>query len=74
MFKMIGRLAHISFDLVLISGLLAGVKRTTGITPNLDSIENKDVQYYATKYLNLGESVFDNTAAFLGNSQYFTRK
>ena len=62
MFKMIGRLAHISFDLVLISGFLAGV------------IENKDVQYYATKYLNLGESVFDNTAAFLGNSQYFTRK
>ena len=74
MFKMIGRLAHISFDLVLISGFLAGVKRTTGKNTNLDSIENKDVQYYATKYLNLGESVFDNTAAFLGNSQYFTRK
>ncbi|CCG25827.1 hypothetical protein CORT_0C04530 [Candida orthopsilosis Co 90-125] len=71
---MIGRLAHIGFDLVLISGFLAGMKRATGIQPNLDLIENKDVRNYAGKYLGLGESVLDSSAAFLGSSQFFTRK
>ncbi|RCK57784.1 hypothetical protein Cantr_00224 [Candida viswanathii] len=73
-FRMIGRLVHISVDLALVSGFLAGIKRTTGLTPDLDRIENKDVRYYTGKYLNFGETVLDNTAAFLGNTQYFTRK
>ncbi|CAI5758646.1 unnamed protein product [Candida verbasci] len=73
MIKMIGRLAHISFDLVLISGFLAGIKRSTGLQPDLNKIENKDVQFYTQKYLNIGESILDNSVAFLSNSQYFTR-
>ncbi|CAD1812233.1 hypothetical protein FOB58_004358 [Candida parapsilosis] len=71
---MIGRLAHIGFDLVLISGFLAGVKRATGVQPNLDLIENKDVRNYTGKFLGLGEQVLDSSAAFLGSSQFFTRK
>ncbi|KAG5419307.1 hypothetical protein I9W82_003074 [Candida metapsilosis] len=71
---MIGRLAHTGFDLVLISGFLAGMKRTTGVQPNLDLIENKDVRLYAGKFLNVGDSVLDSCAAFLGSSQFFTRK
>ncbi|CAK9439192.1 uncharacterized protein LODBEIA_P34160 [Lodderomyces beijingensis] len=71
---MIGKITHIGIDLVLISGFLAGVKRATGIQPNLDLIENKDVRYYTGKYLGLGESVLDSSAAFLGSSGYFTRK
>ncbi|KAI5961592.1 uncharacterized protein KGF55_003909 [Candida pseudojiufengensis] len=71
---MIGRLAHIGIDLVLISGVLAGIKRSSGITPNLDLIENKDVRNYAGKYLNFGELFLDSTGAFLGSSQFFTRK
>ncbi|KAI5952905.1 hypothetical protein KGF54_003772 [Candida jiufengensis] len=71
---MIGRLAHIGVDLVLISGVLAGIKRSTGVTPNLDLIENKDIRYYSSKYLNFGESFLDSTGAFLGSSQFFTRK
>lgn len=71
---MIGRVAHIGVDLVLISAFFAGLKRSTGVQPNLDLIENKDLRTYAGKFLNFGDSVLDSSAAFLGSSGYFTRK
>ncbi|RLV94152.1 hypothetical protein JA1_002007 [Spathaspora sp. JA1] len=71
---MLGKVAHIGFDVVLLSGFLAGVKRSTGLTPNLEAIESKDVKYYSQKYLDLGERAFDWSVAYLGSSEYFTRK
>ncbi|RLV85054.1 hypothetical protein JA9_000571, partial [Meyerozyma sp. JA9] len=70
----ITRAIHITADLVLVSAFLAGVKRNTGLTPNLDSIESENIRYYSKKYLDVGDSIFDYSAAYFGGSGYFVRK
>ncbi|KAI9315534.1 hypothetical protein BX666DRAFT_2028432 [Dichotomocladium elegans] len=69
-----GRLIHLSADAVLVSALLAGIKRNTGLSPAVSNIENEDIRNYVTKYLNVGEWMLDNTVVFMNNSPYFTRK
>ncbi|PVU88494.1 hypothetical protein BB559_005555 [Furculomyces boomerangus] len=55
---MLGKLIHFGFDLVLISALLAGIRRTTGLTEDEDpSTRFEDT--YIKKYLRLGEKAFD---------------
>ena len=58
----------------MVSAFLAGVKRNTGLTPKVDSIQDPHVRGYVNKYLNLGESCFDYTVASFGSSSYFVRK
>lgn len=70
----IGKVVHITADLAIVSAFLAGVKRNTGLTPNFDSIQSEDLRYYSMKYLDVGEKIFDYTAAYLGGSSYFKRK
>lgn len=70
----LGKAIHISVDLVLLLTVLAGIRRNTGITPKLDTVDLLDMRYYVGKYLNVGETVFDHAAAYLGSSDYFTRK
>jgi len=74
---MLGRLIHFSFDAVLISAVLAGMKRSTGLTPSFktDKVagENKEVQKWIDKYLSVGEWVMDQSVALAGSSSYFTR-
>ncbi|SCV06226.1 LANO_0H24872g1_1 [Lachancea nothofagi CBS 11611] len=70
----IGKAIHFSVDLTLVSLCLAGVKRNTGLTPKLDSIEDTHIRGYVHKYLNIGESCYDYTVASLGSSRYFARK
>ncbi|CUS24731.1 LAQU0S19e00364g1_1 [Lachancea quebecensis] len=70
----LGKAFHISFDLVLVSACLAGIKRNTGLTPKVDAIGDPHVKGYVSKYLNVGESCYDYTVATLGSSHYFVRK
>ncbi|KAK9464145.1 uncharacterized protein V1516DRAFT_662263 [Lipomyces oligophaga] len=70
----IGRLFHFSVDLVLVSAVLAGVKRSTGITFKSEAIENSDVRTAVTKYLDVGEWVLDASVVFMNNSPYFIHK
>ncbi|RKP28359.1 DUF1748-domain-containing protein [Metschnikowia bicuspidata] len=60
---------HITADLVLVSTLLAGVRRNSGLT----KLENESAIYYGKKYLNIGERAFDYTSAWLGSNDFFTR-
>ncbi|KAF8743859.1 hypothetical protein AX14_000257 [Amanita brunnescens Koide BX004] len=71
---MFGSLAHLTFDAVLFSAFLAGVKRTTGLTPGLSQIANKDIRHLVRAYLEIGEYVFDLAVVFFGRSTYFERK
>lgn len=73
-FLQIGKVAHVAADLVLVSAFLAGVKRSTGITPNLNMIDSPEIRKYSQKYLGIGESFFDWTSAYMSSSDYFTRK
>ncbi|KAG4435776.1 hypothetical protein IFR05_008750 [Cadophora sp. M221] len=73
----LGRLTHYAFDAVLFSAFLAGMKRSTGLTPSLkkDSItENKDINVWIEKYLGVGEWVMDQSVAIAGSSGWFERK
>jgi len=74
---MITRLTHYAFDAVLISAFLAGVKRSTGLTPSLNSdriTENREVKKWIDKYLGVGEWVMDQSVAVLGSSGWFERR
>lgn len=73
----LGRLTHYAFDAVLISTILAGMKRSTGLTPSFkkESIsQNKEVNVWIEKYLNVGEWVLDQSVAVAGASSFFERK
>ncbi|ETN38669.1 uncharacterized protein HMPREF1541_06706 [Cyphellophora europaea CBS 101466] len=81
----LGRVAHYAFDAVLISTVLAGIKRSTGLTPtslkaasmpnspkNTDTEQN--VQAWLDRYLGVGEWVMDQSIAVMSSSSYFERR
>ncbi|KAK9481292.1 hypothetical protein V1514DRAFT_323467 [Lipomyces japonicus] len=70
----LGRLFHISVDLLLVSAVLAGVKRSTGLVLKTESIESSDFRNAVNKYLDVGEWVLDTSVALMNTSPYFTRK
>ncbi|KAI9276920.1 hypothetical protein BDA99DRAFT_554865 [Phascolomyces articulosus] len=68
------KLLHVTVDAVLVSTLLAGVKRTTGLQPAIHKIQNKEIRGYLESYLNVGEYVLDSAILIMNNSSYFERK
>ncbi|KAK5110299.1 hypothetical protein LTR62_006152 [Meristemomyces frigidus] len=71
----LGRLAHWTFDAVLISAFLAGVRRSTGLTIKADSMtESPSVKKWVENYLWVGETIMDQSVAIMGSSGYFERK
>merc|ERR1712070_43252 len=73
----LGRLAHYTFDAVLVSAFLAGVKRSTGLTPSLKPesfSESPGVKKWIENYLWVGETMMDQSVALMGSSGYFERK
>ncbi|KAF5359162.1 hypothetical protein D9756_003175 [Leucocoprinus leucothites] len=69
----LGRLAHYAFDAVLVSTVLAGVRRSSGFSPDLSSMSDSTFRGAAEKFLGVGESVFDMLQATAVNSSYFSR-
>ncbi|KAL1745426.1 hypothetical protein HDZ31DRAFT_12322, partial [Schizophyllum fasciatum] len=70
---MFGRIVHYSVDAVLLSTVLAGVRRSSGFTVNPDTIPEGTPRTIFEKYISVGESVFDMAQATVVNSQYFKR-
>lgn len=68
-----GRIVHYAVDLTLFAGFLSGIKKNTGITPDLSLIGQPDVEYYASKYFDYGDLVYDNTVSFMKTSKYFVK-
>ncbi|KAG0736190.1 hypothetical protein G6F57_000280 [Rhizopus arrhizus] len=69
-----GRLFHFTADAILVSTVLAGIKRNVGLQPATNQIENEEIKKYAEKYLDIGEWVMDTSIGFMNNSPYFERK
>jgi hypothetical protein len=69
----LGKLAHYAFDALLISTVVAGVKRTTGFVPNTESISNPTIRSFTEGYLGFGETVFDAIQGTVVTSPYFKR-
>ncbi|KAF7724492.1 hypothetical protein EC973_000942 [Apophysomyces ossiformis] len=71
---MLSRVLHLAVDAALISTILAGIKRTTGLQPAVKKIENKEIRGYFEKYLAVGEWILDTTIVLMSNSSYFERR
>ncbi|KAJ3848418.1 hypothetical protein EV368DRAFT_49334 [Lentinula lateritia] len=65
---------HLGIDAVVISAFLAGVRRTTGLSPVLFQVPNKDIRQLLRLYLEFGEYVFDFAVVIFGRSSSFERK
>jgi len=70
---MLGRLVHYGVDAVLLSTVLAGVRRSSGFTPQTETIGDPTIRSVAERYLGIGETIFDMIQATTVNSQYFKR-
>ncbi|SCV73746.1 BQ2448_6176 [Microbotryum intermedium] len=70
----LGRLAHYAFDVVLLSTVAAGVKRSTGFQVSTQGLPDGPVQQTAETILGVGERVFDYTAALSYSSAWFERE
>ncbi|KAF8520086.1 DUF1748-domain-containing protein [Gautieria morchelliformis] len=70
---MFSTLIHLGVDALLISACLAGIKRSTGLTPALARVPNKDIRQLLRSYLELGEYAFDFAVVILGRSASFER-
>ncbi|KAF9338230.1 hypothetical protein BGZ93_003812 [Podila epicladia] len=71
---MISKIVHYAADAVLVSAVLAGIKRSTGLSVATHKIESNDVRGYVDQYLSVGEWVVDQGSAFMAASSYFERK
>ncbi|KAJ3480556.1 hypothetical protein NLI96_g8265 [Meripilus lineatus] len=69
----LGRLFHYAVDAVLVSTVLAGVRRSSGFTPQTTGISDPTARSVVEKYLGIGESIFDMIQGTAVNSQYFRR-
>ncbi|EIM21239.1 DUF1748-domain-containing protein, partial [Wallemia mellicola CBS 633.66] len=71
---MLSRLVHYGVDAVLLSTVLAGVKRSTGFTPDVEKFtEEETTKSIASKYLGVGEFCYDTVTGYAVNSSYFKR-
>ncbi|KAI9298036.1 DUF1748-domain-containing protein [Neoconidiobolus thromboides FSU 785] len=71
--SMLGKLFHLSLDAVLVSAVLAGIKRSSGLSLNVDTISNDTTRPYILRYLDFGEWVFDQSIFWMSRSTYFSR-
>ncbi|KAH9949900.1 DUF1748-domain-containing protein [Amylocystis lapponica] len=70
---MIGRVFHYAVDAVLVSTVVAGVRRSSGFTPETTVITDPTLRSVAERYLGIGETIFDMIQGTAVNSQYFKR-
>ncbi|RHZ49342.1 hypothetical protein Glove_522g28 [Diversispora epigaea] len=71
---MLGKLFHYSADAILIAAILAGVKRSTGLTFNPNRIENAALRSVVEGILGIGEWLFDKSIGYVSTSAYFERR
>ncbi|ORY05525.1 DUF1748-domain-containing protein [Basidiobolus meristosporus CBS 931.73] len=67
---MVGRLVHYAIDAALVSTVLAGIKRSTGLTVAVDKIENSTFRSAMSTYLSIGDYCFDKVVEGLKGSGY----
>jgi hypothetical protein len=65
-----GRIVHYAIDLVLISMVLAGVRRATGLQL---LYSHSDLKKYIARYLSFGEMMFDKFTSVCEMSGWFGR-
>lgn len=67
-------LLHFAIDATLVSVCLSGIKRSTGLSPAITKIQNKELKQFLITYLELGEWILDFVIVFMGRSSAFERR
>jgi len=70
---MFGRLTRIAVDLVAISTIIAGVKRSTGFAPATDRIKDPSLRSFFESYFSIGDTIFGFVCGYIVNSTYFRK-
>ncbi|KAH9954299.1 hypothetical protein BC827DRAFT_1243738 [Russula dissimulans] len=69
----LGRLTHYAIDAILLSTVLAGVKRSTSFAFDTDTISNSTIRSITEQYLAVGETTFNALQGTVVTSPYFKR-
>ncbi|PWN97260.1 hypothetical protein FA09DRAFT_330445 [Tilletiopsis washingtonensis] len=69
---MLGKLLHLTFDALLLSMVLSGLRRGSGLAVDLKSLP-MDARGIVRGWLESGEWAMDFTTVVLGRSSYFER-
>jgi len=70
---MFGRLTRLAIDLVAISTILAGVKRSTGFAPSTHLIKDASIRSFFESYFGFGDRIFGLICGYVVNSGYFKK-
>ncbi|EIW70678.1 hypothetical protein TREMEDRAFT_28718 [Tremella mesenterica DSM 1558] len=70
---MFNRLTRLAIDLLAISTILAGVKRSTGFAPNLLGIQDPSIRTFFQRYFAIGDTIFGMISGYVVNSKYFLK-
>ncbi|KAF9818573.1 hypothetical protein IEO21_02678 [Rhodonia placenta] len=70
----LGRVFHYALDAVLISTVVAGVRRSSGFAPDTNAISEPTLRSTAERFLGIGETIFDMIQGSAVNSDYFKRE
>ncbi|PLW18373.1 hypothetical protein PCASD_00779 [Puccinia coronata f. sp. avenae] len=65
---------HYAVDALLVSVCLSGIKRSTGLSPAVSKIQNKEIRQVLVSYLEVGEWIMDFVIVFMGRSDNFERR
>ncbi|KNZ63376.1 hypothetical protein VP01_1152g3 [Puccinia sorghi] len=65
---------HYAIDAVLVSVCLSGIRRSTGLSPAVSKIQNKEIRRFLVSYLEVGEWIMDFVIVFMGRSDNFERR
>jgi len=71
---MLGKFVHLGIDAILVSIALAGIKRSSGLTPAISKLPNKDLRQLLVTYLEIGEWAMDFAVVAMGRSSNFERR
>jgi len=69
----VARVFHYAVDAVLLSTVIAGVRRSSGFTPDAMAITDPTIRSVAERFLGIGESIFDMVQTTAVNSTYFRK-
>ncbi|KAG5646104.1 hypothetical protein DXG03_004343 [Asterophora parasitica] len=69
----LGRLVHYAVDAALLSTVVAGVRRSSGFSPDASAIPDPTIRSVTESFLGVGETIFDMIQATAVNSPYFKK-
>jgi len=69
----LGRVVHYAVDAVLLSTVVAGIRRSSGFAPETQLISDPTLRSVAERFLGVGESIFDMAQGTAVNSRYFKK-